>query len=118
MARPVPVGRVACVGGADLSAVVLASRVAPHAAWWVPWVTGAGGLLVLAGTFGLMWLLVWWQHRGGRIWRRPAEIPPAGPPAVSGGYVLRIEPGWPRSEWPRPVESRKAITGPGEDRRR
>ena len=109
MARPVPVGRVACVGGADLTAVVLASRVAPHAAWWVPWVTGAGGLLVLAGTFGLMWLLVRWQH-GWRIWRRPA-----GAPAVGGGYVLRIEPGWPRDDWPRAIKSRTAIPGPAGD---
>jgi hypothetical protein len=110
MAWPIPVGRVACVSAADLAAIAISEHAVPRAVWWLPLVTLGGGVLVLAWTFWLMWWLVRWQERGWRTWRRPAEIPPPAPPAVGAGYVLRIEPGWPRSQWPRPAGSRTAIT--------
>jgi hypothetical protein len=36
---------------------VISEHVIPRAAWWLPWLTSAGGVAVLAGTFCLMrWL--------------------------------------------------------------
>ena len=72
--RHVPVVRAACVSGADLAAMAVASQAAPRAPWWLPWMIAGGGTLVLAVIFAR-------DMAGGP--------PPPGPPprsvaAVSG----------------------------------
>ena len=108
MGRSIPVGRVVCVTVADLAAIVLAERVIPRAAWWLPLLTIGGGLPVLVATFALMWWLVRREDRGWWPRRCPAEIP-AAPQRVLTGYVLRVESAWPRSQWPRQIAARTAL---------
>jgi len=107
--RHVPLGRVACASAADLAAIAIAEHAIPRVAWWLPWATAAGGALALAAAFGLIWLL----DRRRVIWvprRRPVPRP-----AAAAGYALRVDPGWPQSQWPPQIQSRTAITGPSGD---
>ena len=105
--RHVPVARAACVSGADLAAMAVASQAAPRAPWWLPWMIASVGTLVLAVIFAAIWLA---DRRG--LVRRPAASRQS---AVTAGDVLRIEPGWPRSQWPRPIGTRTAIPGTAGD---